>query len=75
MDERKNIQNHLASIFYDLIFSATNNKCNIFFFILESTSRPINNLVMNQSETARKYTEIKTLIDRTLPLIEHGKGC
>ena len=30
---------------------------------------------MNQSETARKYTEIKTLIDRTLPLIEHGKGC
>ena len=30
---------------------------------------------MNQSDTAQKYSEIKTLIDRTLPLIEHGKGC
>lgn len=30
---------------------------------------------MNQADNARRYNEIKTLIDRTLPLVEHGKGC
>lgn len=38
-------------------------------------NRPIDGLVMNQSDKAQQYNEIKTLIDRTLPLVEHGKGC
>ncbi len=29
---------------------------------------------MNQSDSARRFNEIKTLIDRTLPLVETGKG-
>ncbi len=42
---------------------------------LEITNRTVNNLVMSQSDSARRNLEIKTLIDRTLPLVEHGKGC
>ncbi|RNA42556.1 MYCBP-associated -like isoform X4 [Brachionus plicatilis] len=37
-------------------------------------NRSIDGLVMNQSDKAQQYNEIKTLIDRTLPLVEHGKG-
>ena len=37
--------------------------------------RPLDDLVMNQSDSARRYMEIKSLLDRTLPLVEQGKGC
>lgn len=29
---------------------------------------------MNQADNARRFNEMKTLIDRTLPLVEQGKG-
>lgn len=29
---------------------------------------------MNQSEMARTNMEIKTILDKTLPLVENGKG-
>jgi hypothetical protein len=29
---------------------------------------------MNQADNVRRFNEIKTLIDRTLPLVEEGKG-
>lgn len=29
---------------------------------------------MNQSDSSRRFNEIKSLLDRTLPLVEHGKG-
>jgi hypothetical protein len=32
-------------------------------------------LVMNKADSARRFNETKTLIDRTLPLIQYGKGC
>ena len=37
--------------------------------------RPINSLVENQSDNYLHYMETKRLIDRTLPLVEDGKGC
>lgn len=30
---------------------------------------------MNQADDARANMEIKTLLDRTIPLVENGKGC
>ena len=42
--------------------------------ILELVNRNTDHLVMNQSENARRYNETKQLIDRTLPLVNHGKG-
>ncbi|CAF0968273.1 unnamed protein product [Brachionus calyciflorus] len=42
--------------------------------ISKKINRSIDGLVMNQSDKAQQYNEIKTLLDRTLPLVEHGKG-
>lgn len=30
---------------------------------------------MNQAESARANMELKNVLDRTLPLVENGKGC
>ena len=43
-------------------------------FISELVNRSVDHLVMNQSENARRYNETKQLIDRTLPLVNYGKG-
>jgi hypothetical protein len=62
-------------VYLFFIFKNSNSFKNLNLLKKDKTDRPVNNLVSNQADNVLHYNETKTLIDRTLPLIEHGKGC